>query len=419
MFAIALRATDLSAADDAVDLANESAMVTEEVVVGGPDAFMTVRHVRIEGSNAAIGGSLAELARRNHGVSFSTSGTPLRNRVLKSYVKDVAPVLWERMRGAAAAFDLDANDDAYSFYALPFNLGRPGCSIVYFPPSTTETGTGVLSRNYDFTTGTIMGRIPAGGEIACTADPYIIELYPDNGYASIYVSSYDLLGGTLDGINEMGLTVALAANDEAARTRPMPGGERVGLTEIKLPRVLLDQCATAEEARELLLRLKHHYTFVPCHYLIADRHGDSFVFEYAHETDQAFVLDGDGAPLCLTNHPLAWETESMPNADSRARYERMTTAIAGMDSARATPAFMKSLSESVRPRGATPQGSEWAPGRTLWHVLYYPEDAALDIDFYLGESVDPTDPARVRTRRSGYRRFQLDRTRTETAARSG
>src|SRR5439155_3757856 len=121
----------------------------------------------------------------------------------------------DRMRGVAAAFGKRFDDDAWNFGGLWYLAPpRPGCSVMYFPPNTTAGGTGVVSRNYDFTTGTLRGEKPPAGELPATARPYVVEMYPDKGYPSLAVCSYDLLSGALDGINSEGLTVALLADDE-------------------------------------------------------------------------------------------------------------------------------------------------------------------------------------------------------------
>lgn len=61
-----------------------------------------------------------------------------------STFNDNYPIPWERTRGVAAAFEIDANDDRYDFTGIRYNLElplppsvTPGCSAVYYPPSTT------------------------------------------------------------------------------------------------------------------------------------------------------------------------------------------------------------------------------------------------------------------------------------------
>lgn len=37
----------------------------------------------------------------------------------------------------------------------------------------------------------------------------------------------------------------------------------------------------------------------------------------------------------------------------------------------------------------------YAPGRTLWHVLYDTEKRGLNVKFYLGEKPDPSDEKKI------------------------
>ena len=54
-------------------------------------------------------------------------------------------------------------------------------------------------------------------------------------------------------------------------------------------RMLLDTCATVAQAKEALLMTKQYYYAVPVHYLIADRHGEAFVWECS-QTPLDFLL---------------------------------------------------------------------------------------------------------------------------------
>src|SRR5688500_6130701 len=117
-------------------------------------------------------------------------------------------------------------------------------------------------------------------------EPYILEWYPeDGGYPSLAIHAFDALAGTLDGINSAGLAVAILADEEAMaelgpRVEMHLGPRRVvGLHELQVMRFLLDTCATADEAMQALLTVKQHYMFVPCHYIVADLAGASFIYE--------------------------------------------------------------------------------------------------------------------------------------------
>jgi hypothetical protein len=58
------------------------------------------------------------------------------------------------------------SDDRLNFSLLMYSQVRPGCSVVYYPPNATAQGTGIVSRYYDFTTGTMRGRPARSRRIA-------------------------------------------------------------------------------------------------------------------------------------------------------------------------------------------------------------------------------------------------------------
>jgi acyl-CoA:6-aminopenicillanic acid acyl transferase len=382
----------------------------EEVAAGGPSDFTTVRHLVLRGSNFEIGKKLAEIARSRHDTKLSPAD-PLVGPLRVAFFRDRWPAHFERMRGAAAAFDATV-DGPLDAGGLAFDLGgEPGCSVVFYPPASTESGHAILSRNYDFSTATyseLLGRKPAPGEKAMDADTYVIETTPDRGYPSLYLCAYDLLGGCIDGMNSKGLTVALLADDEsAAKGRVEPNrGAAVGLDEIEIGRFLLDTCATVDEAKAALLSTKQYYAFTLCHYLIGDRSGRSFVWEHSPSFNVEHVVDGVGKPQIVTNHPLHryHSSAELPHEDahpesSYTRYRALEAKIAAASGKLSLDAI-KSANACVSAAGLPGPGGK--PGRTLWHALYDATDGSLAVDFYLGES-----PSGGAPRRSGYLAFRL------------
>jgi penicillin V acylase-like amidase (Ntn superfamily) len=213
--------------------------------------------------------------------------------------------------------------------ALGYDLDTvPGCSTVFYPGPHVTNGHAMLSRNYDFPTATyaeLTGGKPVPGARAMTADPFVLETDPDKGYRALYVSSYDLLGGCIDGMNEKGLVVALLADDNAENRLPSRGP---GLNEITLTRYLLDRCATAKEARAALKDVEFHYSFTPCHYIVGDRSGDSFVWELTPDLKERSVVDGAGRPQIVTNHRISkFGTKDLPEGNSFDRYRRLQSEI--------------------------------------------------------------------------------------------
>lgn len=363
---------------------------SETIVAGGPEHFMEVRHVVMKGTNFAIGEKLGEIARTS-GFRPDPRGDALLNSVQREYLARTYPILHERMRGIAAAFGLDIHDDRYDFSnILLFPVGPPGCSAVFYPGTHTASGHGILSRNYDFTTGTIDGRRATGDEEAVMAHPFIFELYPDQGYASLAVCAFELLGGVLDGINEKGLAVAIFGDDDTAVRHGMHPSNGVGLYELMSMRYLLDTCADVAEAKKALLMSKHIYSFVPCHYLIADRSGASFIFEFSPYRHDTYIVDGNG-PQCITNHLVSrYPTiEQFPDStiiDSFDRYRVLHDAVAGEK--RFTRDEITAINAAVANTGMKFDHPDRAPGRTLWHALYDTEELSLRVKFYLGDRID-------------------------------
>ncbi len=410
------------------------------VVVGGTDSFMTVRHLVIRDTNFAIGQALGEMAVRRYGQAITDyAADPVFARARRRYFQRHYPLHWERVRGVAAAFGVDPEDDRYDLTWLPYHLGPaggvPGCSVAYYPPTTTRDGHGYLSRNYDFSIGTVAEAMGLDLPPAVNArlrpvmsEPYLVEWHPtDGGYRSLALHAFDLLSGTLDGINSEGLTVSIMADEEAMAAlgphlEPHPGTARVvGLHELQVMRLLLDTCATADEARDALLAVKHYYALVPCHYLVADRNGNSFVYENSTGRNVQHVIPGGGRPQVATNfqlyrHPTrAQMPAGALTLETNAfwRYQALEDRIIaqggsfGPEEIKATNACANILRliEASGASGATSPAIANLGARTLWHSLYDQQECAVAISFYLGDEVRP-DGSRGE-RRTDYLRFAL------------
>jgi hypothetical protein len=388
--------------------------VDEKIVAGGGEHdALKVRHLALRGSNFDIGRKLAEIAIERYAAKPPIAPDPLVARAQRQYMKDRYPSFYERMRGAAAAFNLNIDDDGHDFSALGYLLGPMGCSVVFYPPSSTRGGHGVLSRNYDFTVGTLMGTAPPAGTPGATGEPYILELHPDKGHASLAICSYDLLGGVLDGINSAGLTVAVLADDELMQTHDMQatGAAQVGFNEIQILRFLLDTCATVEDAKLALMSATTYYSFLPCHYIVGDREGNSFVWEWSHARNKQYIIAGDGQPQVTTNFMLHkyLATQALPTENSTFgsfnRYRNLLGRIS-REQGHCTPEFMKTNNRSVACTIPTAPGH--AAQRTLWHALYDTQDRSIEADFYLRDEPDPDNPGVPKIIRSDYVKIALN-----------
>lgn len=390
----------------------------DAVIAGGPKDSMEVRHLVLNGSNEEIGRTLALLAKDRYQAKLQPSQDRLRTRAQRRYIEKNYPILYDRMRGVASAYGQRLEDDAWNYSWLMVTELKASCSVFYLPPKFTTFGTGLVSRDYDFSTGSITFGFLPPGQLHATARPYLLELHPDRGYASLAMMAYDFLSGVMDGINSEGLTVTLAMDDELMTTGAAePAGPAVGLG-IQVLRLLLDTCGNATEAKETLLQTKQYYEFIPCHFLIADRFGNSFVWEYSHGHNKEHIIENPEKPLVMTNFTLSKRLNNggPPTvAQAKAvcnRYCRLSeqlNAQSGKLSVDSIKAAHKKVDAEL-PAAAEPHRP---PIRTLWHALYFPSERKMQISYYLGDETAPGRPDQVRIVRSEYQEFRL--TPTETA----
>ena len=114
----------------------------ERTVVDGAHHHMHVRHLTLRGTNCEIGRTLGEIAMNRHGRSPDhVRGDPRYVRIRRRYIQRTYPLHWERMRGVAAAFGLEVDDDTYDWSTLMYGVDAPrpvppamppiGYSVVY------------------------------------------------------------------------------------------------------------------------------------------------------------------------------------------------------------------------------------------------------------------------------------------------
>ena len=392
--------------------APDKVVQVDRVIAGGPDKSLEVRHLVLRGSNEQIGRALAEIAKERYGVRLQAVRDPVQARAQRKFLERNYPILLDRMRGVAAAYGKSFDDESWDFTTLAFTELKAACSIAHLPPSATANGKSVVSRDYDFTTGSIGFKFLPPGMLHPTARPYLLELHPDRGYASIAMVSYDLLSGVLDGINSEGLTVTIAMDNSIFKSTSEPtGGPAVGLGELQTVRLLLDTAANVEEAKQILMATKQYYEYVPIHYLIADRHGNAFVWEYSQSHNKEYIVENPGQPLVMTNFTLHEQLENgkPPSAEKAApvckRYAYLSEKLAKGNLDDKT---IRSFHQSVDAQMSQAADPTSPPERTFWHAFYYPEDRRVRLSYYLGEEPYPGQPRLVRQIRSDYLEFRLE-----------
>jgi hypothetical protein len=261
------------------------------------------------------------------------------------------------------------------------------------------------------------------------AEPYVIELYPeDEGYQSLFITAFDLLAGVLDGINSEGLMVCLNGDEIAMSQQFQQGGpsfgtKNVGLNELQGMRMLLDTCATVKEAKKVLKENKHYFSFIPCHYLIADKFGNSFIFEIDHQKRKTYFIDGETKPQVMTNHPVHMfpSVEQFPEKSSfveagTSSFQRYGQLMEKLESS-ATPFTLETIksmcgsvavSELIKTIPADVKMqilSQPGLSMTLWHCNYNSNKKELQVKFMIDKQI--TNEGVLREEYSDYYTFKL------------
>jgi len=357
----------------------------------GQNGLLTVRHLRASGSNRHIGEMMARAALALQGADAGphVAPDPTVQRARQRWFAIHHPVLSERMRGIGDVFGVDPGDERWDLGRLGPIEASPGCSAVFHPGHRTANGHALLGRNFDFPTGTysdITGAPRRAGERPLAADVWVTELRPEGGYATIVVGIMDMLGG-MDGLNEAGLAVTLLADNESPAPEPSVVPQ-VGLSEQQVVRYLLETCRDVDQAKQALLMAKQYYIFVPCHFLVADRAGRSFVWEYSPGHNREHIVEtAPSDSLVCTNHLLHRWPDPIRLPDDRGS---AVTAAFTYDRWRALDTQISRSAApdagQVRDQLDTVRFTHPAPGvRTLWQAVYDLDETAIDVSFFAGD----------------------------------
>ncbi len=373
----------------------------EKIIAGSENDFMIVRYIKIKGTNKEIGEKIGQLAKQLK-QEINSSSNHLRNKLQVKFMEFNYPIHYKRMMGVAEEYGTSLKDYSRDFSGIPYLPSRGGCSVVFYPASHTENNHNIVSRNQDFPVD--YSFLQARKELHICSRPTVFEIYPDTGYSAIYICAMDLLGGVIDGMNSEGLSVAvLGESDGVKGFQPEPSSE-VGLDEFLILRYLLDNCKNVEEAKECLLSVKQYYHFAPMHYMIADKEGHSFIFEFSRHRNQSRIIDGKGIQ-CVTNHLVSDPDTINISHESLERLNILNSLTQSKE--KFSIDDLKKINSRVSP-WMPDYRPAWPTSRTLWHSLYDLNSKTLTVKFYLGEQKDPKDSDRIITRYSDYIGFKFD-----------
>ncbi len=268
---------------------------------------------------------------------------------------------------------------------LPITIELPDLACSTFNAVTPE-GDDIFGRNFDLSYSPSM----------------LVRTDPENGYASISMVNLGFLGygedklpdsptssitalaapyAPLDGMNEAGLAVGVLLIDTDPTNQQT---DRVDITTTTAIRLMLDKCATVDEAIALLEQYDMHSSANSCyHFQIADASGRTVVVEYID--DELSVLEADDATtagaavegrtyMAATNFLLTPGDYDFGGGQDR--YEIVMSGLTSADGVVSEDEAMGLLAACAQEPHLNSRGEESA---TQWSVVYNLDDLTATI----------------------------------------
>jgi len=367
--------------------------------------YSEVRHIVLKGTNEQISKALGEISKEDYNAKPSKFVDPIYAKARLAYMQKNYPAFFERMKGVAEAYDVFIDSTDLDLSVLPYDAGSLGCSVVYFPPSTTYKGHAIACRNLDFRTAPldrILGKTYVSNQMDMFARTYVMELYPEEGYSNLVIGGHDLMGSFFQGLNSQGLAIELLVDKSPLVVITPAGGARAsGLSDLLASRMVLDTCKSVEEVKLVLLNNRIYFPFIGMHFLIYDRNGNSTIAEFLAKDDSVHFTDTSDSVQVMTNHSVCLypttDTYPKPDAsvgyyDSFLRFKTLTEITSnhqGKFSEQDIIDALRSVYAEVY-YGTLLSENEKIPERTVMNSLLDLTSGTISARFYLRDG--PTDP---------------------------
>ncbi len=257
-------------------------------------------------------GCLVGLIARNYGVQMlrRTAANAEINRRIAAMYQEICPQYLEKARGIAGAYGMTLDDIDLTYLEHPFEAGL-WWRLFKYQQFTDATRFSAPIVGCSLVSCFLEGerRQLAGRNFDYDADlPHFLFISNlDGAYKTIGHSMFQLQQWMVDGINERGLFMGLASLGSPAEyatfadTSAYPGTPAI--QSHHLIRVILDTCATVDEALNLIGKTRVWFPTGFIHFLLSDSQGKSVVVTF--DRDKNLIVFPRKSPyLVLTNTAL-------------------------------------------------------------------------------------------------------------------
>jgi predicted choloylglycine hydrolase len=356
----------------AVQAVGKPTMVVERL----SDRFTVPRRLTIRGTPHEIGLTIGHIARQaNHRLPLVSEASRALNQQIIDLYRRIYPQHLQVVAGIAGVSgnsldEIDMVQMEYDYFVglwwrlLKYDsfvsltdFGRygdtgptPGCSVASFAAGPRH----IVGRNFDN---------------ASDEPHYLATTEMTGSYRALGHVVYSLTHWAVDGFNERGLSINSASNgEEYFWQEPYP--QVPAVFSGHLARIVMDTCATVDEALRLIGSVRVWFPNEGLHWLIADASGKAVVVEFDLNR-RMVVLDRPGPYELMTNTALQKGDAYVSGACVRFR-KAQPVLEAGLSGT----ADMLDLMRSIRP---TPD----YPYRTLWTAIMDLSELSLETHYRL------------------------------------
>ncbi|TFB21836.1 linear amide C-N hydrolase [Filobacillus milosensis] len=279
---------------------------------------------------------------RQHGWKLKRPRFEIDVNEAKGQFKRFAPAIWDEMEGLRDGLQLPMEEVLRDFGGYRVEPDKSGCSIF-----TTEN---FMVRNYDFHPFTYDGM-------------FSLFQPTDEGYAVIGPTSR--ITGRMDGMNEKGLVMGYNFTHRKKTAD--------GFVCYMVGRMILETCASVEEAIELVKSVPHRGAFS---YNVMDTRGKTFVIEAGPRAVEVRETN-----VCTNHFEILTDENRRYLKDSLKRMNVINEHAADMTEAENAFRFFNDSNHGV----FADQYKSWAG--TIHTSLYLPNE--LQVWFTLGADQEP------------------------------
>ena len=270
---------------------------------------------------------------------------------------------------------------------LPITIDLPDLACSTFNATTAE-GDAIFGRNFDleYSPGMLVRTNPADGYASVSMVNLGFLGYGEDKMPEDLISSLTALAAPyapLDGVNEAGLAVGVLLIDTEPTNQQT---DKVDITTTTAIRMMLDSCATVDEAVALLGQYDMHSSANSCyHFQIADASGASVIVEYIG--DEMSVLEpGDATTMGALSGEAGVTYQAATNflltpgeydfGGGQDRYQVLMETLAAVDGVLSEDEAMDLLQSVSREVQIRDDGSVF---QTQWSVVYNLDDLTASI----------------------------------------